>query len=273
MAIATSTAIAGASLALTAASTAGSFIQAGKQRDAMRQAEADADTAMKEARKKLETNFYESLSINKEPFELQREALLSSGAQAIQAGVESERGAAATAGRIQMAQNEAQAGIRSSMGRELQQLEQLSAQEESRLRDVGAQLDLEEVAGAQLAAANAQELAAQANQQGFQGVTSLGMQAVSQIPLYQKTGFQLPQTPDVKVGALPPAMASFAAQQGSGAIAPPSSGMSSQATPLSSNIANQPPAVPLFLQSPQQRQRNFRFYNQSTYQNPFDIYR
>lgn len=186
MAIATSTAIAGASLALTAASTAGSFIQAGKQRDAMRQAEADADTAMKEARKKLETNFYEGLSINKEPYELQREALLSSGAQALQAGVESERGAAATAGRVQMAQNEAQAGIRSDMGKEMQQLEQLTAQEESRLRDVGAQLDLEEVAGAQLAAANAQELAAQSTQQGMEGLVSVGQQAVSQIPLFEK---------------------------------------------------------------------------------------
>ena len=186
MAIATSTAIAGASLALTAASTAGSFIQAGKQRDAMRQAEADADTAMKEARKKLETNFYEGLSINKEPYELQREALLSSGAQALQAGVESERGAAATAGRIQMAQNEAQAGIRSDMGKEMQELERLTAQEESRLRDVGAQLDLEEVAGAQLAAANAQELAAQSTQQGMEGLVSFGQQAVSQIPLFEK---------------------------------------------------------------------------------------
>lgn len=181
------TAISAASLALTAASTAGSFIQAGKQRDAMRQAEADADTAMAEARKKLETNFYEGLSINKEPYELQREALLSSGAQALQAGVESERGAAATAGRIQMAQNEAQAGIRSDMGKEMQQLEQLTAQEESRLRDVGAQLDLEEVAGAQLAAANAQELAAQATQQGMEGLVSVGQQAVSQIPLFEKT--------------------------------------------------------------------------------------
>jgi hypothetical protein len=187
MAIATSTAIAGASLALTAASTAGSFIQAGKQRDAMRQAEADADTAMKEARKKLETNFYEGLSINKEPYELQREALISSGAQAIQAGVESERGAAATAGRVQMAQNEAQAGVRSEMGKELANLEKITAQEDARLNDIGAQLDLEEVAGAQLKAANSQELAAQAQQQGMEGLVSMGQQAVSQLPLFEKT--------------------------------------------------------------------------------------
>lgn len=113
--------------------------------------------------------------------------MLSQGAQAIQAGVESERGAAATAGRVQMAANEGQAAIRSAMGQELMGLEQLSAQEEGRLRDIGVQLDLEEVAGAQLAAANAQELAANATAQGMQGLTSLGSQLAEQAPLFEKT--------------------------------------------------------------------------------------
>jgi hypothetical protein len=162
---------------VSAGVTAGmSFSQASKQRKAMNQAEKDADEAMQEARKKLDINVYDKLEINKEPFELQRQAMLSQGAQAIQAGVESERGAAATAGRIQMAQNEGQAGIRTAMGQDLQQLEMLSAQEEGRLRDIGVQLDLEEVAGAQLAAANAQELQAQAMQQGFEGVQSMATQ-------------------------------------------------------------------------------------------------
>lgn len=177
---------AGIGLAATAATTAMSFANAGKQKKAMQQAERDADEAMQEARKKLDVNVYDKLAINKEPFELQREAMLSQGAQAIEAGVESERGAAATAGRIQMAQQEGQAGIRSAMGDELQQLEMLSAQEEGRLRDIGVQLDLEEVAGAQLAAANAQELSAQAMQQGFEGVTSLGSQLVEKAPLFEK---------------------------------------------------------------------------------------
>jgi hypothetical protein len=177
---------AGVGLATTAATTGMSFAQAGKQRKAMRQAERDADEAMQAARKKLEVNVFDQLSIQKEPYELEREALLSQGAQAIQAGVESERGATATAGRIQMAQQEGQAGIRSAMGQELQGLERLSAQEEGRLRDIGVQLDLEEVAGAQLAAANSQELAAQATQQGMQGVTSMAQQLSSFAPLFEK---------------------------------------------------------------------------------------
>ena len=178
---------AGIGLAATAATTTASFVQAGKQKEAMRNAERDADEAMAAARKKLEVNVYDKLSIQKEPYELEREALLSQGAQAIQAGVESERGAAATAGRIQMAQNEGQAGIRTAMGQELAGLEKLSAQEEGRLRDVGVQLDLEEVAGAQLAAANAQELQAQAMQQGFEGVTRMAQQISSFAPLYEQS--------------------------------------------------------------------------------------
>ena len=184
------TVAAGIGLAATAGSTTMSFLQAGKQKRAMRNAERDADQAMQEARKKLEINFYDNLSIQKEPYELEREALLAQGAQAIQAGVESERGAAATAGRIQMAQQEGQAGIRSAFGQELSGLERLSAQEDSRLRDIGTQLDLGEVEGAQLAAANAQELAAQATQQGMQGVTSMAQQLSSFAPLYEKGGAQ-----------------------------------------------------------------------------------
>lgn len=177
---------AGVGLAATAGTTGMSFAQASKQRKLMQDAERSADIAMQEARKKLDINVFDRLSIQKEPFELEREALLSQGAQAIQAGVESERGAGATAGRIQMAQQEGQAGIRTAMGQELQALEKMSATEEGRLRDIGVQLDLEEVAGAQLAAANAQELGAQAMQQGFQGVTSLAGQLAETAPLFER---------------------------------------------------------------------------------------
>jgi hypothetical protein len=173
-------------IAATIGSTTMSFVQAGKQKDAMRNAERDADEAMQAARKKLEQNFYDNLSIQKEPYELEREALLAQGAEAIQAGVESERGAAATAGRVQLAQQQGQAGVRSAMSQDLANLEKLGAQEESRLRDVGVQLDLEEVSGAQLAAANAQELGAQAQQQGWEGVVSAAGQVASALPLFAK---------------------------------------------------------------------------------------
>jgi hypothetical protein len=181
---AATTVIAGIGLAVTAGTTAASFAQAAKQRKLMNQANIDAEKAMAEAREKLNVNYFESLGIQKEPYELQREALLSGGAQAIQAGVESGRGAAATAGRVQMAQNEAQAGVRTAMGEELSDLAKLTATEESRLRDIGVQLDLEEVAGAQQAAADAQKAAAQATEAGFAGLQSMASQGIDMAPLY-----------------------------------------------------------------------------------------
>ena len=182
---------AGIGLATTAATTTGSFIQAGKQRDAMLQAQKDADEAMAAARKKLDVNFYESLSIPKEAYAQQVQANLVAGAQALEAGREGEtRGAGALAGMVQAQQNEAQNKIRAEMGQDIYNLQAATAQEDARLRDIGIQLDLGEVEGAQLAAANAQELSAQALQQGMQGVTSLAGQVASMAPLFDKSNLR-----------------------------------------------------------------------------------
>jgi hypothetical protein len=183
MAIATATAI---GLGITALSTGVSFTQAAKQGKMQKKAEADAQKYMADARKKLEVNFYEQLGIQKEPYELEREALLSAGAQAIEAGVESERGAASIAGRVQMAQQEGQRKIAGAMGQELLGLEKLAASEESRLRDTDVNLDLSTVQGAQLAARDAEQAKTLANKQGFQGVTSLATQAAALFPDYKK---------------------------------------------------------------------------------------
>jgi hypothetical protein len=184
MGLATAVAVGG--LALSAGSTAMSFMQAGEQKDKQKQAEASAASAMAEARKKLEVNFYDQQAVKKEPYELQREALLSQGAQAIQAGQESDRGAAVTAGKVQMAQNEAQAGIRTEMGKEMTDIENKQLAEQSRLRDLGVQLDLGEAEGAQAAAANAEAASENAMAQGVQGAIGLGTQALNTLPLYFK---------------------------------------------------------------------------------------
>jgi len=200
MAIATGTALAVASLATTAVTAGASFAQAGKQKQAADQARRDADAAMAKARKELEVNYYAQQGIKKEPYELEREAMLAQGAQAIEAGVESERGAAAVAGKVQLAQQQGQGQIRTAMGQEMTALENKQLAEQSRLRDVGVQLDLEEVAGAQLAQANAERLRAQAQTQGFQGVTSLGQQAVSYLPLFEKGPLDLTTQSETSVG-------------------------------------------------------------------------
>jgi len=140
-------------LASTAISTGISFTQAAKQRKLMEQAERDAEKAMAEARGKLEINYAEQMAIKKEAYDLEREAMLVQGAMATQAGIESERGAAATAGRIYAGQQAGQAQIRSAMADEMTNIEAAILEEESRLRDLGVGLDLEEVAGEQLKAA------------------------------------------------------------------------------------------------------------------------
>lgn len=180
------TVAAGVGLATTAGTTGMSFAQARKQRKIQQQAEDEASKMMAEARKKLEVNYYDQLAIQKEPYELEREAIIAAGAQAIEAGKESERGAGAVAGRVQMAQQQGQREIAAAMGQEMLGLEKLSAQEDARLRDVGLQLDLGEIEGAQLAAAQAAEAKNIATQQGIQGVTSLLQQGAALVPLYQK---------------------------------------------------------------------------------------
>jgi hypothetical protein len=185
------TVAAGVSIAATAASAGMSFAQANKQKKAMQDAEADAEAAMAAARGKLDVNFAEQMSIKKEAYDLEREAMLVQGAMATEAGKESERGAAATAGRVYAAQQQGQAGIRTAMADELTNIEGAILEEDSRLRDLDVALDLEEVAGNQQAAADAQRAATAAKQQAIQSTISAVGQAASMAPLYAKnTGAQ-----------------------------------------------------------------------------------
>ena len=181
----TTAAIIGSVVALGSAGM--SFAQAAQQKDAQSKAQAAADTAMADAKRKLDENFYASQSIKKEPYELASEALISQGAQAIEAAQEQERGAAATAGRVQMAMNEAQAANRTAMGKEMTDIENRKLAEDSRLRDIGVQINQEEAAGAQQAAADAARAAAAATAQGFASVTSAVQQGLQGADLYSKS--------------------------------------------------------------------------------------
>ena len=115
--------------------------------------------------------YMDELAINKEAYEMEQDTILAQAQAATQLGVEGDaRGASATAGRVQLATAAGAQATRVAMGSELQQLDKLSAMEDSRLRDIGVQLDLEEVKGAQEAARDAEQLAIAAEQAGIQGV-------------------------------------------------------------------------------------------------------
>lgn len=173
-------------LGTTLASAGMSAAQAAKQSRMQKQAEAEAAKAMADARKRLEVNFYDKLSVKKEPYELAIEAANVAAAQAIQAGQESERGTAATAGRVMMADTDQQRQIATAFGQELSNLEQLSATEDSRLRDVNTQIDLAQAEGAQKAARDAQEAKAKATEAAIQGGISAVGQGINAANLYSK---------------------------------------------------------------------------------------
>jgi hypothetical protein len=173
-------------LGTTLASAGMSAAQAAKQSRMQKQAEADAAKAMASARASLEVNFYDKLSVKKEPYELAIEATNVAAAQALEAGRESERGTAATAGRVMMADTEQQRQIATAFGQELANLEQMSATEDSRLRDVNTQIDLSQVEGAQKAARDAQEAKAAATESAvLSGISAVG-QGINAANLYNK---------------------------------------------------------------------------------------
>ena len=165
----------------------GSFASANKQRKLQKKAEAAAEKSMESARKALGVNYFEELAVQKEKFELQREATLTAQAGMME-GLQ-DAGARALAGgvgRLGLAGQKAQQETRTAMGKEMSDLQKMTAQEDSRLRDVGVQLDLAEAAGAQEAAAAADEQRALQMRRGLEASTAAVQQGLSMVPLYQQ---------------------------------------------------------------------------------------
>lgn len=182
------TALAIASAATTAVSAGMSFAQANKQKKLYEQAQADAAKSMVEAKKAINVNYYEGLTIPTQAYKMEADILKSASAQALEAGREGDqRGVAATAGRVQAAANEGARGIRADMAGELYDLNKLTQTENRDIATKLANLDLAEAQGAQLAARDAQEARTAAMSQGFKAVASLSGQLANAAPLYEKT--------------------------------------------------------------------------------------
>jgi hypothetical protein len=188
---------AGVGLAATGVTTAMSFSQAANQRKAAERATREADQKMAEARARLEVNYAKSMAVQKEPYELQREAELTGTAQLIEAGQESERGSQTTAGKVLALQQQGQGAIRSAMGEELSDIQGMIIEEESRNRDVNVQLDLGEVAGKQREAAEAKARAEKAKAEGVQGAINFVQQGIAMPNLFGKGGTHNKQLADI----------------------------------------------------------------------------
>jgi len=174
-------------LGISAGTTAVSFIQANNEKRKQADYEADASKALAQARKALQVNYAKQMSIQKEPYNQERLALLNAGAQITQYAAESERGAASAAGQLLAQQQMGAADITNRQTTDMQNIENAILEEESRLRDVGVGLDMQELAGQQQAAADSRLAAAQANQAGLQGIGNTAQAGMSLIPLYQQT--------------------------------------------------------------------------------------
>ena len=175
-----------AGLAISAGTTATSFIQAGKSKRKQQEYEAEADKAMAEARRQLQVNYAKQMSIKKEPYAQERLAMLSQGQQVVNAASESDRGAASAAGQVLMGQQAGQADITNRQVTDLQNIENAILEEESRLRDINVDLDMQEVEGQMAAAADMRTQAAQQTQQGIQGIANTAQAGLSMIPLYSQ---------------------------------------------------------------------------------------
>lgn len=178
---------AGVGIAASGASIGMGFADAAKQRDMRLKAEADAAKMADEARRKMSVNPFAAISLPTESYKLESEAMLQQGAQLTEAGRESERGVAATAGRVQMAQQGQQERIRAEMGQDLTELELAKAKEDANIRDKLVAIDLAEAQGAQLAAADAAKAQAQLKQNTAQGIADIAGQAAAFAPLFEKT--------------------------------------------------------------------------------------
>ena len=174
-----------ASLALSAGTTAMSFVQAGKERRKADQYEQDADKALAEARRALQVNYAKQMSVNNEVYGQERLAAQGGVQQFMDAAADADpRGAAAAAGAGLMSLQGQQRETTNRQTNELINIENAILEEDSRLRDINVGLDMQEVEGAQLAASDSRNAAAAAKAAGIQGAANTLQQGLSMVPLY-----------------------------------------------------------------------------------------
>lgn len=168
-----------AALGMSAAGSAFSFLQAGKQSKIENQAQRDAAKYMADARKKLDVNMMKGLNISRDAYDLESEQLSQFAGAGLQAGVEGDqRGAGAAVGRVGQLLSEQAKEQRVSMAKELSDFEMAVAQEDVNLQGQRVDLDLGEVAGQQQIAADARAARAASLQAGVQGLVDVGLGAM-----------------------------------------------------------------------------------------------
>ena len=168
-------ALSAVSVAIAIGTSAAAGASANKSKKAAREAEKVAKKKVEEAKKELQRMPMQELALDLQGFQAEQEASQVTAAGVLQAGQEGDRrGLAAVAGRTQMADIEQQRKARIDKAADLQTLEQLKAKERQEASDKLYNLNLAEAEGAQIAAAQYEEQAADQTQAAITG----GLQAV-----------------------------------------------------------------------------------------------
>lgn len=176
-----------ASIATQGVTSILSGVQMQQMKKAQRAADAESAKLMQDIYKDLEKNQYAAVGLPMKAYEIERENLISAGAQAVEAGRESERTAAATAGLTMAQYRKALRDIQSEQADKMLELDLLKAQEAARKGDIKMQFKAQEAEGAAMAAADYENRANAAAQGVVQGVIGAAGTALSTVPLFQAT--------------------------------------------------------------------------------------
>ena len=180
-------AIVGASVAVVSAVATGATAGAAsaKAKKAAGEAEKVAKKKVEEARREIQRMPMQELALDLQGFKAEQEASQVTAALTMQAAQDAEtRGLGAVAGRTQMADIAQQRDARLDKASELQKLEMLKATERQQASDKLANLSLAEAQGAQVAAAEAEQMseaykgqAIQSSLQAVQGAANVASAA------------------------------------------------------------------------------------------------
>lgn len=185
MPVATTTAIAAAS---SLAGAGLSFARSIEEQRKIREANEAAAKYMDDARKQFSVNFAEQLQVPLEGYQMASELNTQAVTQAIEALKES--GQRSIIGGVAGLQQQAQANaeqLRMSLQQDLYQRDKMVTDEESRLRDIQAEIDVAEATGAQQAAADAELRRAAALESGIGSLAQAGSTIFEGSQLYKQS--------------------------------------------------------------------------------------
>jgi hypothetical protein len=177
-------ATAGIGLGLTAASTVMSFLEADKQKAAMREAQREAERLAEDARRRKEQNLYEAVQVPLQAYDKQFNNMMAANQQAVTAIKDDPR---TLIGAIQGVQNstvQGQSGITEKLADRIYTDDMTKAGAGMAINQDLAKLDLEEAKGAQIAAMAAEKAKIAQQQAALQGLGGLATQGMGMVGTY-----------------------------------------------------------------------------------------